>query len=70
MINNLKWFGTICIIFAAFCRSFEYHILDMIFSIAGAAVWGYAAIKTNDKALFVVNAFILVILFYGIFLKL
>ena len=66
MLEILKWFGTACVILAATCRAFEFHTADLILSIAGAAVWAYAAVKMNDKPLMVVNGFITAILLYGV----
>lgn len=67
MLEILKWFGTACVIVAATCRAFEFHTVDLILSIIGAAIWGYAAYKMNDKPLLVVNGFITAILLYGVF---
>lgn len=65
MLEALKWFGTLCVIIAAGCRALEFHMADLIISILGAGIWGYAAIAMKDKALFVVNAFICIILLIG-----
>jgi hypothetical protein len=64
-MNTAKWFGTLCVILAAVSRAFEYHSLDIILSIVGAAVWGIVSIKMKDNALLTVNAFIVAILLYG-----
>jgi hypothetical protein len=66
MLEIIKWFGTACVILAATCRAFEFHTVDLILSIIGAAAWGYAAYKMQDKALMVVNGFITAILVYGV----
>ena len=66
MLEILKWLGTACVIIAATCRAFEFHTADLVLSIIGAAVWGYAALKMNDKPLLVVNGFITAILLYGV----
>lgn len=66
MLEILKWLGTACVILAATCRAFEFHTVDLVLSIVGAAVWGYAALKMNDKPLLVVNGFITAILLYGV----
>lgn len=66
MLEIIKWFGTACVILAATCRAFEFHTVDLILSIIGAAAWGYAAFKMNDKPLMVVNGFITAILLYGV----
>lgn len=66
MLEILKWIGTACVILAASCRAFEFHTADLILSIVGAAVWGYAALKMKDKPLLVVNGFITAILLYGV----
>ena len=68
MLEILKWIGTTCVIIAAGCRSLEFHTADLIISIIGAGIWGYAAIAMKDKALFVVNAFICGILLLGVVL--
>ncbi len=66
IMEILKWVGTLCVILAATCRAFELHTADLILSIIGAGIWGYAAIKMNDKALLTVNGFIVAILLYGV----
>ena len=66
MLEILKWFGTACVIIAATCRAFEFHTADLVLSIIGAAVWGYAAFAMKDKPLMVVNGFITAILLYGV----
>ena len=67
MLNVLKWIGTGCVIVAAGARSFEIHTVDLILSIVGASIWGYAAYKMQDKALLAVNGFITAILLVGVF---
>ncbi len=66
ILETIKWIGTICVIIAASCRAFEFHAADLLISIVGAGLWGYAAIAMKDKALFVVNAFIVTILIVGV----
>jgi hypothetical protein len=66
ILNIIKWIGTICVIIAATCRAFGFHTADLILSIIGASIWGYAGLKMNDKPLMVVNGFITTILLYGI----
>jgi hypothetical protein len=66
MLDILKWIGTICVILAAGCRAFNYHNADLVLSILGAGIWGYAAFVMKDKALIVVNGFITAILLYGV----
>lgn len=68
MLEVLKWIGTACVIIAAACRALEFHTADIVISILGAGIWGYAAIAMKDKALFVVNAFICAILLIGVIL--
>ena len=65
-LETIKWLGTICVIIAASCRAFEFHTADLLISIVGAGLWGYASIVMKDKALFVVNAFIVAILIVGV----
>jgi hypothetical protein len=65
-LETIKWIGTICVIIAASCRAFEFHTADLLISIVGAGLWGYASIVMKDKALFVVNAFIVAILIVGV----
>jgi hypothetical protein len=65
-LETIKWIGTICVIIAATCRAFEFHTADLLISIVGAGLWGYASIVMKDKALFVVNAFIVCILIVGV----
>ena len=66
MLEIIKWIGTMCVIIAASCRAFEFHTADLLISILGAGLWGYAAIAMKDKALFVVNAFVVSILIVGV----
>jgi hypothetical protein len=65
-LETIKWLGTICVIVAASCRAFEFHTADLLISIAGAGLWGYAAVAMKDKALFAVNAFVVGILIVGV----
>jgi hypothetical protein len=65
-LETIKWIGTVCVIIAAACRAFEFHEADLLISIVGASLWGYASIVMKDKALFVVNAFIVGILIVGV----
>ena len=65
-LETIKWLGTICVIIAASCRAFEFHTADLLISIAGAGLWGYAAVAMKDKALFAVNAFVVGILLIGV----
>lgn len=65
-LEILKWIGTACVIIAATCRAFEYHTIDLVLSIIGAGIWGYAAMQMKDKSLFVVNAFIVGVLLVGV----
>jgi hypothetical protein len=65
-LETIKWLGTICVIIAASCRAFEFHTVDLILSIFGAGLWAYVAVVAKDKALFVVNAFIVSILIVGV----
>ena len=65
-LEIIKWIGTACVISAAACRAFEFHEADLLISIVGASLWGYASIVMKDKALFVVNAFIVGILIVGV----
>lgn len=65
-LEIIKWTGTVCVIAAAACRTFEFHEADLLISIVGAGLWGYASIMMKDKALIVVNAFIVGILIIGV----
>lgn len=66
MFEILKWIGTACVIIAATCRAFDLHTADLILSIIGAGIWGYAAIVMKDKALVTVNGFIFLVLLIGV----
>ena len=66
ILETIKWIGTICVIIAASCRAFEFHMADLLISILGAGLWGYAAIAMKDKPLFVVNLFVVSILIVGV----
>ena len=66
MMEILKWVATACVILAASCRAFELHTADLILSILGAGLWGYAAVKMKDNPLLVVNGFIVAILLFGV----
>lgn len=62
----LKWIATAAIVVATICRSFDYHIADLVIGGIGTAMWSYVAYQMKDKPLFVVNAFCLGILIYGV----
>ena len=61
-LETVKWIGTACVVVAASCRAFDYHAADLLISIAGAGLWGYAGFAAKDKALIAVNAFVVGIL--------
>lgn len=65
-LQHLRWFGTGCIIVAAFFRAIEWHTMDILMSLLGAGAWGYVAYEDGDKALLTVNAFIFGILIIGL----
>ena len=65
-LETVKWVGTACVVIAASCRAFDYHSADLIISIAGAGLWGYAGFAAKDKALIAVNAFVVGILLIGV----
>lgn len=67
ILKQLRWFGTGCIIVAAFFRAIEWHSMDIFMSLLGAGAWGYVAYEDEDKALLTVNAFIFGILLLGLF---
>ena len=69
MLNKLKWIGTVCLMIATINRAIDSNIthnLDIIFSLIGSVVWSYVAFKIEDKALFVVNMFMVFALMAGI----
>ena len=65
-LETMKWAGTACVVVAASCRAFDYHAADLLISIAGAGLWGYAGFAMKDKALIAVNAFVVGILLVGV----
>jgi hypothetical protein len=65
-LETMKWAGTACVVVAATCRAFEFHTADLLISIAGAGLWGYAGFAMKDKALIAVNAFVVGILLVGV----
>ena len=65
-LEIVKWSGTACVIIAATCRAVDYHTADLLVSIAGAGLWGYAGFAMKDKALIAVNAFVVGILLVGV----
>jgi hypothetical protein len=65
-LETIKWTGTACVIVAATCRAFDFHTADLLISIAGAGLWGWAAVAMKDKALMAVNAFVVGILVVGV----
>ncbi len=65
-LETVKWAGTACVVVAASCRAFDYHTVDLLVSIAGAGLWGYAGFAMKDKALIAVNAFVVGILLVGV----
>lgn len=68
-IEILKWASTACIIAAAVGRAFEFHGMDMAFSIIGTGGWAFVAYKMQEKALVTVNAAILGILLVGLAIR-
>ena len=68
ILETVKWAGTACVVVAATCRAFDYHAADLLISIAGAGLWGYAGFAMKDKALIAVNAFVVGILIVGVVL--
>ena len=66
-LETVKWAGTACVIIAATCRAVDYHTADLLVSIAGAGLWGWAGIAMKDKALIAVNALVVGILIVGVF---
>jgi hypothetical protein len=65
-LEIIKWLGTACVVVAASCRAFEFHTADLLISIAGAGLWGYAGFAMKDKALIAVNAFVVGVLLIGV----
>lgn len=65
-LETVKWAGTACVVFAAACRAFDYHAADLLISIAGAGLWGYAGFAAKDKALIAVNVLVVGILIVGV----
>ena len=65
-LETVKWAGTACVVVAATSRAFDYHTVDLLVSIAGAGLWGYAGFAMKDKALIAVNAFVVGILLVGV----
>lgn len=65
-MNAIKWLGTAGIIGSTVLRAFDYHIADMSVGFVGTALWAYVALKTKDFPLLTVNAFVLMVLAYGL----
>ena len=65
-LEIIKWLGTACVVVAASCRAFEFHTADLLISIAGSGLWGYAGFAMKDKALIAVNAFVVGVLLIGV----
>lgn len=65
-MNAIKWLGTAGIIGSTVLRAFDYHIADMSVGFVGTALWAYVAFKTKDFPLLTVNAFVLMVLAYGL----
>jgi hypothetical protein len=63
----IKWLGTSAIILAAIARVMNFHHVDLWLTLAGAALWGIAALLQEDYALLTVNSFIMIITFIGVF---
>ena len=66
-MNILKWIGTILLILANVCRAMNFHVSDMLLTLIGAGIWVYAAWRTNDKALLVINVVSVVLMVIGIY---
>jgi hypothetical protein len=62
----VKWAGTACVVVAETCLAIDYHTVDLLVSIAGDGLWGYAGFAMKDKALIAVNAFVVGILVVGV----
>jgi len=65
----IKWFGSICVLFAVSIRSAglpDLHWLDVVLSWVGAVSWAVVGLMWKDRALIVLNAVIGIMLFGGI----
>jgi hypothetical protein len=66
-MNILKWIGTILLILANVCRAYNFHVADMLATLIGAGIWGYAAWKTDDRALLTINLISVLLMIVGIY---
>jgi len=65
----IKWFGSICVLFAVSIRSAglpELHWVDVALSWTGAVSWTYVGILWKDRALIILNGVIGILLFGGL----
>lgn len=67
MMSIIKWAGTILIVLATLFRAGDMHMADMLATLFGAGLWSWAAWKTNDRALFAVNIFSVLVMLVGIY---
>lgn len=69
MLETLKWSGTGAVIASALARGLGLNDIDIGLSIVGCSLWMTAAIMMKEKALMVVNGFVLVMICGGLLLR-
>ena len=65
----IKWFGSICVLFAVSIRSAglpDLHYLDVVLSWIGAVSWFVVGFMWKDRALIILNGVIGIMLFGGL----
>lgn len=65
----IKWFGSICVLFAVSIRSAglpDLHWVDVVFSCIGAMSWAIVGFMWKDRALIVLNSVIGILLLSGL----
>jgi hydrogenase/urease accessory protein HupE len=69
MLETLKWAGTCAVIASALARGLGLNDIDIGLSVVGCGLWMTAAIMMKEKALMVVNAFVLIMICGGLLLR-
>jgi len=68
LVWYVKWIATILILVSVSFRyaGTEFHILDLLFGSAGAAMWLWVAVIWNDRSLIILNTIMFIMLFGGL----
>jgi hypothetical protein len=64
-LEPIKIIATITIVIAVFARSFQFHLIDLIFSFIGTVLWAYVAFVWKEQLLLMLNLFLTLVLIGG-----